>query len=138
VRSNKEIKYFLFIGILTVLIDYVVYSISKNIVINITIAKALGFITGTVFAFFANRNITFKNFENIWEHLYKFLLLYCGTLIINAIINKSLLDCLVDFHLKIQIAFLVATSTSATINFIGMKYFVFLNKIQKKETIEKN
>jgi putative flippase GtrA len=137
-RFSKEIRYFLIVGILTVLIDYLVYSLSRKLIINNTQAKAFGFISGTVFAFLANRNITFKNHDNIWGHFYKFLILYSGTLFINVTINNSLLNWLSDFHYKVQLSFLIATSTSAIINFIGMKYFVFFIKIQNKETFEKN
>ena len=137
-RFSKEIRYFLIIGILTVLIDYLVYFLSRKFFINTSQAKAFGFISGTVFAFLANRNITFKNHNNIWGHLYKFLILYSGTLFINITINNSLLNLLTDFHYKVQLSFLITTSTSAVINFIGMKYFVFFIKIQNKETFEKN
>ena len=85
-----------------------------------------------------DRNITFRNHNNIWGHLYKFIILYSGTLFINVTINNNLLNWLTDFHYKFQLSFLIATSTSAIINFIGMKYFVFFIKIQNKETFEKN
>lgn len=131
-RFTKEILYFLIVGILTVLIDYLVYSLSRNLIINTTQAKAFGFISGTVFAFLANRNITFKNHDNIWGHLYKFLILYSGSLFINVTINNSLLNWLTDFQYKVQLSFLIATLTSAIINFIGMKYFVFFIKNQNR------
>jgi putative flippase GtrA len=137
-RFTKEIRYFLIVGILTVLIDYLVYSLSRKLIINNTQAKAFGFISGTAFAFLANRNITFKDLDNIWTQLYKFLILYSVTLFINVTINNILLNWLTDFHYKVQLSFLVATSTSAIINFIGMKYFVFIKKNQNKETFEKN
>ena len=131
-RSSKEIRYFVIIGILTVLIDYLVYFLSKKLIVNISQAKAFGFISGTVFAFVANRNITFKNYDNIWGHLYKFLILYSVTLFINIAINNYLLNWLTDFQYKVQQSFLIATLISAIINFIGMKYFVFFIKNQNK------
>ena len=137
-RFTKEIRYFLIVGILTVLIDYLVYSLSRKLSINNIQAKAFGFISGTAFAFLTNRNITFKDLDNIWTQLYKFLILYSVTLFINVTINNILLNWLTDFHYKVQLSFLVATSTSAIINFIGMKYFVFIKKNQYKETFEKN
>ena len=137
-RLSKEIRYFLIIGILTALIDYLVYFMTRKFIINTSQAKAFGFISGTVFAFLANRNITFKDLDNIWTQLYKFLILYSVTLFINVTINNILLNWLTDFHYKVQLSFLVATSTSAIINFIGMKYFVFIKKNQNKEIFEKN
>ena len=137
-KASKQIQYFILIGILTVLIDYLAYNFSQKINLSVTEAKAFGFISGTVFSFLANRNITFKNYDNIRGHFYKFLILYAGTLFSNIIINNTLLNWLTDFLYKVQLSFIVATSTSAIINFIGMKYFVFIEKSQNKETFEKN
>jgi putative flippase GtrA len=137
-KISKEIRFFLFLGVLTVLIDYLVYFISRKLIINISQAKALGFMTGTFFSFLANRNITFRNQNNIWDHLYKFFILYSGTLFLNVTINNSLLNWFSDFDYKVQLSFLIATSTSAIINFIGMKYFVFFIKNQSKEIFEKS
>lgn len=122
---RKHFKYFILIGALTVLIDYTSYILIQKIEVNISISKAVGFICGTIFSFFGNRNITFKNHNNIFGHLYKFLILYIGTLIINVSINNNLINWLIDFQYKVQLSFVIATSISAIINFIGMKYFVF-------------
>ena len=137
-KISKEVRFFLLVGVLTVLIDYLVYFISRKLIINISQAKALGFMSGTFFSFLANRNITFKNQNNIWGHLFKFFILYIGTLFLNVIINNSLLNWFSDFDYKVQLSFLIATSTSAIINFIGMKYFVFFITNQSKEIFEKS
>ena len=135
---TKELRYFLIVGIVAVLIDYLVYFFLENLFLNITRAKIFGFISGTAFAFLANRNITFKDVDNIWTQLYKFLILYSVTLFINVTINNILLNWLTNFHYNAKLSFLVATSASAIINFIGMKYFVFIKKNQTKDTFEKN
>ena len=137
-KISKEVRFFLLVGVLTVLIDYLVYFISRKLIINISQAKALGFMTGTFFSFLANRNITFRNQNNIWDHLYKFFILYSGTLFLNVTINNSLLNWFSNFDYKVQLSFLIATLTSAIINFIGMKYFVFFITNQSKEIFEKS
>jgi putative flippase GtrA len=129
-RFSKEVRYFLIVGLLTVLIDYLVYSLSRKLIISTSQSKAFGFISGTIFAFLVNRSITFKNYDNIWGHLYKFLILYSGTLFINITINNNLLNWLNHFQYKVQLSFVIATLISATINYIGMKYFVFYTKNQ--------
>ncbi len=137
-KNTKELKNFLKVGILAVLIDYLVYYLLANLFLDITQAKVIGFISGTAFAFLANRNVTFKNLDNIWTQLYKFFILYSISLFINVTINNILLNFLNDLYNKKQFSFLFATSASAIINFIGMKYFVFIKKNQNKETFEKN
>jgi putative flippase GtrA len=134
-RFRKQIRHFLIIGILTVLIDYAVYTLSRKLMMNTTQSKAFGFVSGTVFSFFANRNITFRNQDNVWRDLYKFLFLYIVTLLINISINNYLMYFFLGFQYKIQLSFLFATLTSAFVNFMGMKYFVF--KKAKAELVEK-
>lgn len=135
---NKQIQYFILIGVLAILIDFTVYTLTCKISLNISLSKVIGFITGTIFSFLANQNITFKTQNNIWANLIKFILLYTATLFVNVIINNTILNYHSSFNYQIQIAFIIATITSAIINFIGMKYFVFIKKIQNKQTFEKN
>ena len=129
-KITKEVRNFLIVGILTILIDYLVYSFSRKLNIYTPQAKVFGFISGTIFAFFANRNITFKNHNNKWEQLIKFFILYCATLIINILINDKFLYYLFEYHYKFQFSFIVATTSSAIINFVGMKYFIFIKKFK--------
>ena len=135
---SKPISYFLIVGIFTVFIDYSVYTFLNNLISNNSLAKIVGFLSGTIFSFLANRSITFKNQNNILGQLIIFFFLYSTTLIINVVINKNLLNWLFDYNYKVHISFIVATSVTAIINFTGMKYLVFINKNQKKETFEKN
>jgi putative flippase GtrA len=122
----KEIKYFIFIGILTVIIDYLSYLCMIFFELNISIAKTIGFVLGATFSFFSNRIITFrKNEKNHWQHLIRFILLNMVTLFINVYINYIILLSLNNNFLKIQLSFVFATAVSAILNFIGMKWLVF-------------
>lgn len=137
-KINKQLQYFILIGVLAILIDFTVYTLTSKITLNISLSKVMGFITGTIFSFLANQNITFKTQNNIWANLIKFILLYTATLFVNVMINNTILNYHSSFNYQIQIAFFIATTTSAIINFIGMKNFVFIKKNQNKQTFEKN
>jgi putative flippase GtrA len=43
----------------------------------------------------------------------------------NVFVNSISLGLFINSNLKVQISFILATIISATINFVGMKYFVF-------------
>lgn len=122
---TKQLKYFLIIGVVTVLIDYLTYKWLLLFFSNISIAKSIGFAFGTIFSFVANRNITFNNKNHFWGHLSKFSLVYFTSMMINVFVNSFSLGLFTDLNLKVQISFIVATMMSATINFVGMKYIVF-------------
>ncbi len=59
-------------------------------------------------------------------------------MMINVLINNNLLKYQPIFKNQILFAFVTATSISALLNFIGMKYFVFFIKHENKKTLEKN
>ncbi len=124
-NNKKEFFNFVVIGFLTVLIDSSVYTLILKMASNFSFAKTFGFVSGTFFSFFANRNFTFKIQNSIWIQIYKFALLYSGSLMINVIINNMALNYFSGTNYRIKLAFTTATFSSALINFIGMKYFVF-------------
>jgi len=122
---SKELKYFFIIGLVTVLIDYSTYQSLIFFESNISIAKSIGFALGTIFSFIANRNITFNVKNNFFGHLIKFSMLYFTSMMFNVFVNSISLGLFINSNLKVQISFILATIISATINFVGMKYFVF-------------
>jgi putative flippase GtrA len=163
-----ELAIFLVVGTLTVMIDFVTYrGLVWAQLLGVDSAKGLGFLTGTVFAYFANRFWTFGHKAHAVGSAWRFIFLYSLTLVANVQVNSLLITCLpiqlpvlldmlkaaiqlimIDqpiyeevngmlnklLHKKItiQIAFLVATVTSAALNFIGMKLFVFKTTTVRK------
>ena len=123
---KKELSIFLLVGLSTVIVDYVFYQIlSVLLLTTIDVAKALAFIFGTFFAYFANRFWTFRRKQTANYGILKFALLYSATLSANVSINSQLLDFFENTNHAVQISFLFATMMSATLNFLGMKFFVF-------------
>jgi putative flippase GtrA len=158
---RRELAIFLVVGTLTVVIDFLTYrGLIWAQLLGVDSAKGIGFLTGTVFAYFANRFWTFGHKVHAVGSAWRFIVVYSLTLGTNVLVNSfliawlpsnvpALLDELIAaskfvsaynpiYHemniilskilskeTAIQIAFLVATVTSATLNFIGMKLFVF-------------
>jgi putative flippase GtrA len=93
--------------------------------LGVDIAKATGFLVGTVFAYFANRIWTFGHKSHAPGSAWRFTVLYAATLGANVFVNALALAVLADVTAAIQMSFLLATGVSATLNFLGMKLFVF-------------
>lgn len=125
---KKEILIFLIVGVTTVLVDFLTYRTLLITGLNVDLCKSISFLTGTVFAFFANRKWTFGHQTHENGSAFRFMLLYALTLGLNVLVNTTFLSILYDFSLKITIAFILATGVSAMTNFIGMKFFVFSAK----------
>jgi putative flippase GtrA len=123
---KRELAKFLFVGGSTVLIDFISYlGLIGFQVMNVDMAKATGFLAGTLFAYFANRFWTFDHKSHIPGSPWRFSALYLSTLGANILINALVLKLLADVEFAIQLAFLLATGVSASLNFLGMKIFVF-------------
>jgi putative flippase GtrA len=124
---SRQALTFLGVGLLTVLIDAFTYRALQT-VLPLAVAKAIGFVTGMVFAYGANRFLTFRQQPGGSGTVWRFLVLYALALCINTGLNSlvmSLTDGLADASTRLTIAFVIATGASATWNFIGMKWFVF-------------
>lgn len=123
---KRELVVFLVVGTSTVAVDFVSYRGLIGLeVVAIDMAKAIGFVVGTVFAYFSNRFWTFGNKVYVLGSAWRFSILYTSTLVINVLINSFLLKALADTALAMQLAFMFATGISAALNFLGMKFFVF-------------
>jgi putative flippase GtrA len=123
---KRELAIFLVVGCLTVLVDFVSYrGLIRFEGMDVDMAKATGFLIGTLFAYFANRLWTFGHKPHKPGSAWRFAALYASTLGANVLINSLALKLFADATIAIQLAFLVATGVSASLNFLGMKFFVF-------------
>ncbi|HVY53441.1 MAG TPA: GtrA family protein, partial [Gammaproteobacteria bacterium] len=74
---KREIFIFLIVGALTVLVDFSTYFILLSLNIwSIAVCKAIGFITGTLFAYLANKTWTFGHTQPARGSVLRFGLLY--------------------------------------------------------------
>lgn len=123
---KRELAMFLIVGVSTVLVDFISYlGLIGFQVMEVDMAKAAGFLVGTLFAYFANRFWTFGHNPHVPGSVWRFSALYASTLGANVLTNALVLELLADMAIAIQLAFLLATGVSACLNFLGMKLFVF-------------
>jgi len=122
---KRQLIYFLIIGLSSTLLAYIVYRLLM-FELPIPIANALAYISGVCFSFFLNKKISFSDKKKISPRLVlKYVGLYSLTLIINVIINTTMLKFLSGIDSRVEISFLLAIFTSTLLNFTGLKYFVF-------------
>ena len=125
---TRQLQRFLIVGFTTVAIDFATYRLLLFLDTPTAPAKALGFIAGTVFAYFANKVWTFDRAQGGRNVFAMFIGLYLTTLAINVGVNSAVIEILGDDELIFALAFLAATGTSGTLNFAGMRTIVFRNK----------
>jgi putative flippase GtrA len=123
---RRELAIFLVVGSLTVLVDFSIYrGLLWSTGLGVGVAKGTGFLAGTVFAYVANRLWTFGQHRHEASSAWRFAVLYGATLLANVAVNALVLRMAGDAAWAVQGAFLVATGVSATLNFLGMKLYVF-------------
>lgn len=126
---KKELPVFLVVGSLTVAIDFIVY---RTLLVwnpfSVSVAKCMGFIAGTIFAYVVNQLWTFSHTAHPRNSFWRFVLLYSVALVANVLVNDLAIVQLVPSSYAVQVAFVIATGFSAALNFIGMKYFVFRHR----------
>lgn len=123
-----ELSKFLVVGCLTVALDFMVYrGLTYFFLCDISLAKAIGFISGCIFAYFANRYWTFNQQATRSGSLWRFIIVYAVSLFANVLINQGIFSSW-DSPAALYVAFLVATGVSATLNFMSMKWFVFTQR----------
>jgi putative flippase GtrA len=119
--TKNEIPRFIVTGIFAVATDYFSYLALINI-IDVDLSKACSFVLGSLVAFFLNKFWTFNSEKKAAAAIGPFIILYSSTFFVNVSLNHFSLAYITDMK---TIAFLIATSASTILNFIGMKFWVF-------------
>ena len=126
-KKNKELLKYIFVGLSTVLIDFLIYKFLIKFIITY-LAKTISFLSGTFFSYQLNRTWTFKSGKKTLSQFIKYLIIHITSLVLNVFINSLLLNTFSkNYFLSYEVSFLIATLTSATYNFLFIKIFIFNN-----------
>jgi putative flippase GtrA len=123
-ETVRQVLNFIWISVLALGLDYVVYTALLPLGVHAAQAKAIGFLAGGVWTFLGNRLLNFKRkagasgFAIFWA-------LYLTSLGVNVAINSLGLAILPDEQGMVSAAFIAAAFASAVLNFFGMKLIVF-------------
>jgi putative flippase GtrA len=132
-KLRREVLVFLIVGVTAVIFDFTSYRVGLWAYLPVHVAKATGFLVGAIFAYFANRHWTFQASETWhgWPEVARFIATYAGSLVCNIGANGLVLLLLGTSEKAILAAFTLATGISATLNFLGMRYFVFNSRYDR-------
>ena len=126
-KKNKELLKYIFVGLSTVLIDFLIYKFLIKFIV-IYLAKTISFLSGTFFSYQLNRTWTFKSGKKTLSQFIKYLIIHITSLVLNVFINSLLLNTFSkNYFLSYEVSFLIATLTSAIYNFLFIKLFIFNN-----------
>jgi putative flippase GtrA len=122
----REVAVFLPVGGAGVAIDAMAYTALLGLGLPSAPAKAAGFCAGALWAYHANKRITFRAEKG---RPLPFVAVYLASLVLNVALNAVILACAAALNvqgwLAVAAGFFVATAASAAANFIGMRLMVF-------------
>ncbi len=121
--NQKNLVRFFYVGILSNIINFIVYYLTNKFTVNLLLASFLGYFSGLICSY---------HFARVWVFDFKFLIslnnilffiiVYLAGLIWMAgIINFMV----VNMHLEYKISWIAGAIISATNNFLGLKFLVF-------------
>lgn len=125
--ANREILFFLLNGFLSVALAYLFYSFLLYFYWSTEMASALAYVAGTVYGFWGNKKFAFKQTRQVTFTLFiRYIMLYSFTMLANVEINAFLLVNLSWLDNIKFIAFMSAIFCSTVLNFLGLKFWVFI------------
>jgi len=125
-KISSKFIIFLMGGVLSFSLDWISFLIMITFFgIEFNISKLISFLLGTLFAFYFNSRFTFR--KNLYIiNFYKFISIYFFSMTINILIFSQFSSRdLPNLELRIFMGLLIATTASASMNYFGIKYFVF-------------
>lgn len=118
--TKKQFVRYVVSGVFAVAVDFGIY-LFLNSYLDYGLSKAISFMSGTTVAYLLNRFWTFETKVFLARQLFKFLLLYGISLVVNVLINMVVLK--LTNH--VMLGFLISSAVSIVINFSGQKFWVF-------------
>lgn len=123
----KQVVFFGFVGIVTLLIDVTITkTLYRYVSLPAYLASALGFLSGFFFNFPMNRNRVFKHSSKDRFSLNNQVAMVLSLSLFNLVFTSVFVDSLVRFNmLDIAYAKILATAIIAAWNFAIFKWFIF-------------
>jgi putative flippase GtrA len=129
--THHQAARFLVVGATTVAIDFVLYQLLHRAGLPLDAAKAVSFVLATVCAYLLNRSVTFRAAGGR-RVAGRFVALYTVALVVNVGVNAAVLALLHPEEpvptVPVVVAFLAAQVVSSTLNFLGMRSWVFTDR----------
>lgn len=125
---KHQVIFYFICGAISTSFDFIIYFTLYKLGAQLDIAKGFSFIIATFISYFLNKRLTFKTQRKSFMEFTNFVAVHVFTMLIDVGANRLFIFLLGYFilgHIKIILAFILATSCSIIINFTGQKFWVF-------------
>ena len=129
IKKFKRLIVFGFVGVANTLVDYLIFALCYELLsLPIIISQFIGYMSGSVFGYFVNSNVTFKEGRGRTKAQWA---QYLGIDIVLTALSGAFLEWVESRGLPIYLFKIITTVAVALIHYIIYKYFVF--RIKKEE-----
>jgi putative flippase GtrA len=139
-ETAKQIRRFIVIGVLSVLIDLTVYTLLTRRGLMWDVSKGISYVSGMVFGFIFNKLWTFQSARRSPAEPIVYVVLYTATLGVNVLVNRLVIvvaSAWLPLGAVKGLAFLVATGLCTVLNFVGLKWITFRVGVrQRRQRVE--
>ncbi len=125
----KEAILYIIFGILTTLVNFIIYTVLIFVGIDTYIANIIAWVGAVLFAYLTNRSIVFNSSAKKKAELFKEIIAFYGARIFSLIVEMIILYVCIDLIGMDQfIPKLAAQVIVIILNYILSKFMVFRNK----------
>ena len=121
----KEFISYGIVGVMTTLVNYIVYFISLKIGINWLISNSLAWLVAVIFAYFSNRKVVFHSSNDVKKECIEFFGLRFMTLIVE---NVLLAACIDGLHISNLLSKILVSIITVFANYFLCKSHIFSKK----------
>lgn len=121
-ENTKEMMSYVFVGIMTTLVNYIVYFVLLKMHSHWLIANSISWVFAVIFAYYANKKYVFESQNDIKKELSSFVLLRFLTLIVE---NGCLYVFINLIHIQPMISKLLVSFITILSNYILCKFKIF-------------
>lgn len=123
---NKETISYLIFGVLTTLVDLVIYQLFLWLGIHYLIAQGIAWVGAVAFAFITNKLFVFESKDTSRAVVVRELISFVGARVVSGVISTVLLAILVEgFFLSEMVAKLLTQVFVVIANYVFSKLFIF-------------
>lgn len=131
-KKNKEIINYIIFGVLTTIVNFIVYFTFTNVLnVHYIIANSVAWFLSVLFAYVTNRLFVFEKVNNSFKEIFRETILFFVSRLVSGILETLILILLIDImninsnYSKILVAVIVVI-----LNYVFSKLIVF-RKYQK-------
>ena len=127
---NRETIVYLIFGVLTTVVNYIIFWLCRRIFIPVLIANIISWVGAVIFAFITNKLFVFESKNFRLQQLIPEIIGFVGARVLSFLFEEGFLAVTYYLGMNEYVAKLIASVVVIIVNYFASKFLIF----KKKET----